>query len=174
LSKLSADELVRRTADGVYALALRLTGNAADAWDLAQDALLRAVTALDSFRGDADPRTWVYRITVNAWKNRVSSAGERLRRALTPLEGPDGAPAVGLPAGDPPADAALERGEEAEAVRRAVAGLDPVDRAALQLREFDGMSYDEIAVSLDVPIGTVKSRLHRARLTLAKALEGFK
>ena len=91
-----------------------------------------------------------------------------------PLEGDDGAPLPGLPAGDPPADAALERGEEAEAVRRAVASLDPVDRAALQLREFDGMSYDRIAEALDVPIGTVKSRLHRARLSLAKALEGLK
>lgn len=174
MSKLSADEFVRRTADGVYALALRLTGNAADAWDLAQDALLRAVRSLESFRGDSDPRTWAYRITTNAWKNRAASAGERLRRAQTPLEGPDGAPVPGLPAGDPPADAALVRGEEAEAVRRAVAALDPVDRAALQLREFDDMSYDQIAEALDVPIGTVKSRLHRARLSLAKALEGFK
>lgn len=174
MSKLSSDEFVRRTADGVYALALRLTGNAADAWDLAQDALLRAVGSLGSFRGDSDPRTWAYRITVNSWKNRVASAGERLRRAQEPLEGPDGAPVPGLPSGDPPADAPLERGEEAEAVRRAVAALDPVDRAALQLREFDDMSYEQIAEALDVPIGTVKSRLHRARMSLAKALEGFK
>lgn len=174
MSKLSADELVRRTSDGVYALALRLTGNAADAWDLAQDAMVRAVRSLGSFRGDADPKTWAYRITVNAWKNRVASAGERLRRESGPLEGPDGAPAVGLPTGDPPADEPLERGEEAQAVRRAVAALDPVDRAALQLREFDDMSYDQIAEALDVPIGTVKSRLHRARLSLAAALEGFK
>lgn len=174
MSKLSADELVSRTSDGVYALALRLTGNAADAWDLAQDSMLRAVRALDSFRGDADPRTWVYRITLNAWKNKVASAGERGRREQAPLEGPDGAPVPGLPAGDPPADAPLERSEEAEAVRRAVAALEPLDRAALQLREFDDMSYDQIAEALDVPIGTVKSRLHRARLSLAKALEGFK
>ncbi|MBI5594717.1 MAG: hypothetical protein HY928_01365, partial [Elusimicrobia bacterium] len=76
MSKLSPEELVRRTMDGVYALALRLTGNTADAWDLAQDALLRALKGLSAFRDDADPRTWVYRITVNAWKNRVASAGE--------------------------------------------------------------------------------------------------
>ncbi|TBR25190.1 sigma-70 family RNA polymerase sigma factor [bacterium] len=170
MSKLSADEFVRRTADGVYALALRLTGNAADAWDLAQDALLRAVKSLDSFRGDSDPRTWVYRITVNAWKNRAASAAERMRRASTPLDAGE-AGAVRLPAGDPPADVPLERGEAAEAVRRAVAALEPEDRACLQLREFDGLSYEEIASALDVPVGTVKSRLHRARLALAKALE---
>lgn len=170
MSKLSADELVRRTADGVYALALRLTGNTADAWDLAQDALLRAVKALDSFRGDADPRTWVYRITVNAWKNRAASAAERGRRAQTPLESAE-AGAVVLPGGDPPADVPLERGETAAAVQRAVAALEPEDRACLQLREFDGFSYEEIAESLGVPVGTVKSRLHRARLALARALE---
>lgn len=174
MSKLSADEFVRRTADGVYALALRLTGNAADAWDLAQDALLRAVRSLESFRGDADPRTWVYRITVNAWKNRVASAGERLRRAQTPLEPGDGRDGPELPGGDPPADVPLERDEAAEAVRKAVAALEPEDRACLQLREFDGLSYEEIARALDVPVGTVKSRLHRARLTLAKALEALR
>lgn len=174
MSKLSADEFVRRTADGVYALALRLTGNTADAWDLAQDALVRAVKALDSFRGDADPRTWVYRITVNAWKNRAASASERMRRAQEPLEPGDERGGPELAGGDPPADAPLVRGEEAEAVRAAVAALEPVDRACLQLREFDGLSYEEIAQALDVPVGTVKSRLHRARSALAKALDALR
>lgn len=157
--------------DGVYALALRLTGNTADAWDLAQDSLVRALRALAGFRGDADPRTWVYRITVNAWKNRLASAAERARRSSEPLDAPD---RPELPGGDPPAEAALERDERKAALDRALAALEPADRAALQLREFDGLSYDDIASALDVPVGTVKSRLHRARLCLAKAMEGFK
>lgn len=171
MSKLTADELYRRTSDGAYALALRLAGNPADAWDLAQDALARAVRALPDFRGDSDPRTWVYRIVVNAWKNRAASSGERARRASEPLDD-EGRPE--LAANDPPVDAGLERSEEARAVRAAVAALEPEDRACLQLREFDGMSYEEIAAALEAPVGTVKSRLHRARLALAKALEGMR
>ena len=174
MSKLSADEFVKRTADGVYALALRLTGNAADAWDLAQDALLKGVRALESFRGDSDPRTWAYRITVNAWKNKAASAAERMRRAAGPLGPADGRAGPELPGGDPPADVPLEREETAEAVRRAVDALAPEDRAALHLREFDGLSYEEIAEALAIPMGTVKSRLHRARLALANALEGLR
>ncbi|MBI5597365.1 MAG: sigma-70 family RNA polymerase sigma factor, partial [Elusimicrobia bacterium] len=79
-----------------------------------------------------------------------------------------------LPGGDPPADAPLEQRERRAALDRALAALEPADRAALQMREFDGLSYDDIAGALGVPVGTVKSRLHRARLALAKAMEGFK
>lgn len=159
--------------EGVYALALRLTGNPSDAWDLAQETLVKAVKSLAAFRDESDPRTWAYRITVNAWKNRVASAGERFRRATEPLEAPDGGPRP-LPAGDPPADEPLERAERKAAVEAALAGLEPEDRACLQLREFDALSYEEIAGTLQIPVGTVKSRLHRARLALAKALERYR
>ncbi len=157
--------------DGVYALALRLTGNTADAWDLAQDAMVRALKGLAAFRDDADPKTWVYRITVNAWKNRLASAGERARRSSEPLEA-EGRPE--LPGGDPPADAVLAQDERSRALAAAIAALEPEDRGALQLREFDGLSYEEIAGALGIPVGTVKSRLHRARLAVAKAMEDFR
>ena len=175
MSKLSADEFVRRTADGVYALAMRLTGNAADAWDLAQDAMLRAVSSLEAFRGESDPRTWAYRITVNAFKNARSSGAARFRSATASLDVPPEEGRAALdPAGDPPADAALERRAQGEAIERALAALSPEDRAALSLREFDDLSYAQIAEVLDVPVGTVKSRIHRARTELAKALENLR
>ena len=167
MSKLPPEEFVRRTMEGVYALALRLTGNPADAWDLAQESLMRALKGLASFRDDADPRTWVYRITMNAWKNRVASAPERFRKATGSLDGVQ-------PLGDPPAEAPLEEAERTAAVVKAIESLEPEDRACLQLREFDSLSYEEIAESLGIPVGTVKSRLHRARLALAKALEAYR
>lgn len=168
---IGPDELVQRHLQGVYNLAFRLTGNAADAWDLAQEALLRAIKALPGFREEASPATWLYRITINLWKNKTQSASSKWWRALLPLERPeDERPRE--PAGpDPEPSQALEREEEQGAVERALAGLSPEDRAALVLRELDGKSYQEISGILGVPMGTVKSRLFRARAALARELE---
>lgn len=163
LSKLTPDEFVRKTVDGVYSLALRLTGNASDAWDLTHDVLLKALQALPQFRGEADPRTWVYRITVNTWKNRAQSRAWRWWRRLLSLErAPETAPGP---------ERAIERREEAAAVEEALEQLSPEDRTVVLLREYEGKSYEEIADITGVPIGTVKSRLNRARTILARLLE---
>lgn len=169
---MTADELVERYLDRVYTLALRLTGNPADASDLAQDAMLRGLEGLPGFRGDADPGTWLFRITVNAWKNKVTSAGERFRRSAVPLDAPspDGGP-LDTPDREPPLDRGLESDEERAALEAALGALDPEDRAALVLRELEDKSYEEIAEILGVPVGTVKSRLHRARAGLAEHWE---
>ena len=167
MSKLTAEELVERTLDGAYALALQLAGNSSDAWDLAQEALLRAVRSLPGFRGESDPKTWVYRIVVNVWKNKMKSRAWRWWRGLSSL-GPD----MPEPASqEPPLDRGLQRQEELEALERCLAALEPEDRAALVLRELDGKSYEEISGILAVPMGTVKSRLYRARSALARLLE---
>lgn len=136
-----------------YNLALRLTGNAADAEDLCQDALLRAVKGWPLFRGESDPGTWLYRIVVNAWKN-----GLRARRPTAPLDE------------ELPARAPSGADEARDLIERALARLEPEERAVLVLRELDGRSYEEIAEVLDVPLGTVKSRLARARDALAAVL----
>jgi len=163
----------------VYNLAFRLTGNAADAQDLAQDSLVRAVRGLGSFRGDSDPGTWVYRITVNTWKNRVRS---EKRRAAWKTESLD-APAPGDAETDgkarqfaedaPPLDRPVEEQEIKQAVERAMAALEPEDRAILTLRDLDDRSYDDIAKALELPLGTVKSRLSRAREALRQRLKGY-
>lgn len=175
---LSEEELLERHSTMVYNLAFRLVGSPEDAEDLAQDALLRALQALPRFRGDSEISTWLYRITVNTWKDRVRS--ER-RRGLWRLvtfgllgdgdEDPAGAPE---PAADEPAvDAKLESADSSAAVRRALSELEADSRAVVVLRDLEGQSYQEIAVSLGLPEGTVKSRLSRAREALKLRLSRF-
>jgi RNA polymerase sigma-70 factor (ECF subfamily) len=154
----------------VYNLALRLTGNRADAEDLAQDALLRAIKALPRFRGESLASTWAYRITVNAWKNRVRSEKRRkFWRTVTLglVTGDDGEDEIrDIKADDPPLDADLAKAEKSAAVQKALLTLDGDDRAIVILREIEERSYEEIGSVLGLPQGTVKSRLFRARAKL--------
>jgi RNA polymerase sigma-70 factor (ECF subfamily) len=171
---VDADELIRRFGSKVYNLALRLTGNPADAGDLAQDALIKAVRGLPSFRG-GDPGVWTYRITVNAWKNflRAKAARRMLRFFSADGEGVESEPSD-APSPEPGPEAAALAADEKARVERALARLAPEERAVLVLRELDGRSYAEISESLDVPLGTVKSRLARARAVLAEELSEVK
>lgn len=152
----------------VYNLALRLSGNKADAQDIAQDAFLKAVRGLGNLREHSFAGTWLYRITVNVWKNRVR--GEKRRSIWKTLSldwGGDGeAPALQVKAPEAPADEALEKKDEKAALERALAQLDPEDRAILVLREIDGLSYAEISEIMEKPLGTVKSGISRAREAL--------
>jgi len=172
---VSEAEFLDKHAALVFNLALRLTGNKTDAEDLAQDALLRAVRALPGFRGESLASTWVYRITVNAWKNRVRA--EKRRKfwktvTLGLVSGDDGEDEVrDVKADDPPLDADLEKREKAAAVQKALLELDDDDRAIVVLREIEEKSYEEIGDVLGLAQGTVKSRLFRARAKLRTILE---
>ena len=164
-------------AQRVYNLALRLTGSPADAEDLAQDALIRALKALPGFRGEAAASTWVFRIVVNTWKNRVRSEKRRKLWLMLPLErffgrGEEESEEA-LKAEDPPLDAALEASETAARVQKALLTLDAESRAVVVLREIEGLPYEKIAQTLDLPEGTVKSRLSRARAALRERLKSF-
>ncbi|HEX4046822.1 MAG TPA: sigma-70 family RNA polymerase sigma factor, partial [Elusimicrobiota bacterium] len=123
---------MEKNAAAVFNLALRLTGNRADAEDLAQDALLRAVRALPGFRGDSLASTWVYRITVNAWKNRVRAEKRRKFWSAVTLglvSAPDGGErARDVKADEPALDAGLETAETSSAVQKALLELDGDDR----------------------------------------------
>ncbi len=159
-SKEAFGELVLRYHRSVMAIAYRMTGDAALADDAAQAAFLRAWTHLDDLRDPSAFRGWLYRLAVSA------SSDQRRQAARSggplPEELADGA--------DPEGDAlALER---ARAVRQAALALPEQCRAALILREYQGLSYREIARSLGVPIGTVMSRLNYARALLRAALTG--
>ena len=167
---MDADELVRRWGPFVYNLALRLTGNVADAQDLAQDSLLRAISSLATFRGE-NPAGWVARITANAWKNKIRSlSAKRVLRFFSPDgEGVEAEPAdVASPVPGPEAQAVVA--DEKSRIEAALAKLTPEERATLVMRELEGQSYAQIAEALDVPVGTVKSRLARAREAMAEAL----
>lgn len=173
---LSESEFLAKNAPLVYNLALRLTDNASDAEDLAQDALLRALKALPSFRGESSASTWAYRITVNAWKNRVRSEKRRGFWKTVSLSLFEGGPdeeseTRQFAADEPAAGAALETAESDSQVQRALGELDEESRAVVVLREIEGRSYAEIAEALGLPEGTVKSRLFRARQTLKEKLK---
>lgn len=153
----------------VYNLALRLSGNKADAQDIAQDAFLKAVRGLGNLREQSFAGTWLYRITMNVWKNRVRSEKRRSFWKTFSLglgDDEDEKPALQVQAPDDPVDAAIEKRDEKAALEKALAQLDPEDRAMLVLREIDGRSYAEIAGITDKPLGTVKSGISRAREAL--------
>lgn len=152
------DDLVGIYQDRVYQIAYRLTGNREDAWDAAQEALIRAYQGLRSFRGDAGFGTWLYRITVNAALDVVRRRPPRAHD-LDPM---------GIAADDPALEAA--RRDVQRRIHQAIAALPPGQRAAVVLRDVQGLSYEEIARIQQVPVGTVRSRLARARETLRRRL----
>ena len=160
------EELVRTHQHRIYALALRMLGNAAEAQDVAQEAFLRAHRGLAEFRGEARLSTWLYAIASRLCLNRLAGSERRLTRhgeeTLTRL--PDGRPGP---------DQTLERSEIEEALHRAIGELAEERRIVVILRDVEGLAYEAIAEALELPIGTVRSRLHRARLDLKEKLERF-
>lgn len=170
MTRMDGDELLRRYGRVVYNLALRLTGNPAEAGDLAQDSLVKALKGLPSFRG-GNAGVWIYRITMNAWKNLLRAKDARRTRRFFSADG-TGVESEPLDVASPEAgpEALAAAGDEKARLERALARLTPEERAVLVLRELDGMSYAEVAETLDLPLGTVKSRLVRARTVLADAL----
>jgi len=164
------EPLVREHQRHVYALAFRVTGNEQDAQDVAQDAFLRAYTSLKDFRGDCRFSVWLYRLTGNL---AIDFLRKSKRHSAVSLqqESDDGEEwELSLPDDAPSPEEQLTREETREQVREAMASLPERDRQILSLRELGGMSYEEIAEGLSLQIGTVKSRLNRARKKLCAAL----
>lgn len=173
---MTEEELLKEGSPLVYNLSFRLTGNAADAEDLAQDAMLRAIKGLGRFRGDSQLSTWLYRITVNTWKNRVRSEKRRGIWKMLPLDffsGDDREDEAPFKSEEPALDAGLEKNEKESAVQKALLELDEDSRAILVLREIEGQSYGQIAEALGLPEGTVKSRLSRSRSALKERLKSY-
>lgn len=168
--------LVTRYQDKIYGLCLRQLGEPQLAQDVAQDVFLAAYRALPNFRGEARFSTWLYRIAVNHCKNRRLHGRRRHRDAHEPLEGnyaDEDGQGRQLPSPEPGADAAQHQLEAAKHVHTALASLDDEQRQIVLLRDVDDMDYEQIAEILDVPRGTVKSRLHRARTELARQLQRY-
>lgn len=163
------EPLVLANQTRVYTIALRICGNEADAADAAQDAFIRAYTALGAFRGESRFSTWLCKLAGNAAIDLVRARRSANTVSMSELADEDGE----LP--DFPDDAPLpeteaERRELREEVRRAMAELPEDYRAILTLREIGELSYDEIGAALALEIGTVKSRLSRARRKLCAIL----
>jgi RNA polymerase sigma-70 factor (ECF subfamily) len=152
----------------VFNLAARLLGDGEEARDLAQDVFLQVFRTLDRFQGRSSLKTWIYRIVVNQCRNRQRWWRRRRRDRSRPLESMTDADQARLWAAreDGGPQAGLERLERARSMQAALLALSFDHRAILLLREVEGLSCEEIAGTLKVPAGTVKSRLARARESL--------
>jgi RNA polymerase sigma-70 factor (ECF subfamily) len=158
------EELVRAYQHRVFGIAVRMLGSRAEAEEVAQEVFVRVHRSVAGFRGDAALSTWLHAITSRVCLDRLAAAERKVVRqgdeALLTLR--DDHP-------DPPAT--LERKEMERALHRAIAELPDERRLVLVLRDLEGLAYDEIAAALGLEVGTVKSRLHRARLELKDRLE---
>ena len=171
------ERLVTERSGDVYALLYRLTADREEARDLTQETFLRAFQSISRFRGDADLKTWIYRIAVNQARNRWRWWRRRRRDVTVSLDATDGRREQPLVANlrnedaiDPEQET-LARERESH-LREALLRLRRTYREAVILRDVEGFSYEEIAATLQLNIGTVKSRLARGRLELRRILEG--
>lgn len=171
------ETLVNERSGEIYGLLYRLTENGEEARDLTQETFLRAFQSIGHFRGDSDLRTWIYRIAINQARNRWRWWKRRRRDVTFSIDAPDltGRPTLvatlkSEKEPDPEQNAIAH--ERERALRKALTGLRSVYREAVVLRDIEGFSYDEIATTLDISVGTVKSRLARGRQELRRKLEG--
>jgi RNA polymerase sigma-70 factor, ECF subfamily len=169
--------LVNERSGEIYGLLYRLTESSEEARDLTQETFLRAFQSIAHFRGDSDLRTWIYRIAINQARNRWRWWRRRRRDVTVSIDAPLPNGQVSLAAtlksdnGTNPETDALAR-ERERALRKALSSVKRVYREAVVLRDIEGFAYEEIAVALDISVGTVKSRLARGRQELRRKLEG--
>lgn len=155
--------LVIRYQHKVHKIAARFVGDSADAVDIAQEAFIKAYRAIGSFRGDSSFYTWLYRIVVNAAKSYLEANQKHVSDVDVDREDFEYKDTHGaLTYGDAP-DKIMESEELKGVIFRAIKELPEDQRQALVLREVEGMSYEDIAVVMKIPVGTVRSRIFRAR-----------
>ncbi len=159
-------ELYDAYGQRVYRLCLRMMGEPVDAEDTAQQVFLRVFQQASKFSGQSAFSTWIYRLAANHCLNALK--GRKRNTAVSILDMPDAVlPSDAVPS---PVEVAANADDRALAARL-LSALGPDDRAIIVLREIEGLSYRQVAYVLDVPIGTVMSRLHRARQALRAATE---
>ena len=164
------EKLVTEYEKAVYAIALRMTGNAEDAQDMTQEAFIKAYNSLQSFRGDSKFSVWLYRIVSNVCLDFLRSKNRRPTVSLS-VEDDDGEDAqLDVADESQSPELLLDRKLTRDSVRRGLDSLPPDYRQILLLREIQGLSYDEIAQALSLEVGTVKSRIFRARKRLCTFL----
>ena len=170
------EQLVTERSGEIYGLLFRLTENAEEARDLTQETFLRAFQNIGRFRGEADLRTWVYRIAINQARNRWRWWRRRRRDSTVSLDetqGQSNQPLIATLAqsSEDPEQQTLAHEREL-ALRSALQRLGRAYRETVILRDIEGFTYEEIATTLGINVGTVKSRLARGRQELRRKLEG--
>lgn len=170
-------DLVRLHQNRVFTIALRMIGDREEAADVAQDIFVTVFRSIRSFRGDSLFSTWLYRVAMNRTKNHIKYMHRRRQGLKVAWDARPGWEPTGTTGPHYPTVGRTERPDDAaatrELTRRAVEALGRIDqefREALVLHEIEGVSYEEIAAVTGVPEGTVKSRIHRARAALRKAV----
>lgn len=171
------DLLVTRYSDDLYGLLYRLTEDAEEAGDLLQETFLSALKAIQKFRGEADLKTWLFRIAINESRNRHRWWKRRKKEKTFSLDAPVGeslTPFSETMSGSfaTPEENAL-RQERQRLLIEALKDLPDIYREAIILCDIEGFSYEEIAQTLEINLGTVKSRIARGREELRKRLEGI-
>jgi RNA polymerase sigma-70 factor (ECF subfamily) len=162
------NELVRLHQAAVFRQLLRMIGDAAEAEDLAQEVFVTVFKAIETFRGDSRLATWIHRIAQNHARNRLKYHGRHKRRGDAPLEETT-EEAVAVPETGsrlPRPDHQVEAHQAELQIRLAITQLEPEQRTLIVLRDLENLSYEEIQEQTGLPSGTVKSRLHRARVAL--------
>jgi RNA polymerase sigma-70 factor, ECF subfamily len=168
------EELVQRHQTQIYRVAYRLTGNHDDAEDLAQEAIVEAFRAFDRYQPGTYFDRWLYRIMSRTY---IDTVRRRIRRPVVSLDAPMGG--VGEPLASVLGDSSQDPQQLTEtldldgAIQSALDRLPEEFRTAVILADIEGLSYDEVAVALRCPVGTVRSRLHRARQMLRAALRPY-
>ena len=169
--KSAFDLLVRKYQHKVVKLVLRYVRNPAEAEDIAQEAFIKAYRALPQFRGDSAFYTWMYRIAINTAKNSLASRDRSPIAYDLDLTDPEESHSVQTKLQDPDTPEGMALTEEIRGiVNSAIEGLPEELKTAIVLRELDGLSYEEIAAAMECPVGTVRSRIFRAREAIDKRL----
>jgi RNA polymerase sigma-70 factor (ECF subfamily) len=164
---------VLRYQDRVFRILLRMLGDRAEAEDLAQEVFISIFKAIDSFRGDSQLSTWVYRVASNHCRNRLKYLARRRQKLMDDFDEEHVAAAQGALSPDRQGtpDRLLEARQTESLLEEGLARLDDEQRELVVLREVEHLSYEEIMAITGLPEGTVKSRLHRARSALREHLE---
>jgi RNA polymerase sigma-70 factor (ECF subfamily) len=168
--KSAFDILVRKYQHKVVKLVSRYVKDHSEVYDVAQEAFIKAYRALPNFRGDSAFYTWMYRIAINTAKNYLVAQGRRLpnidieAQDAEQFEGESALKEYATP------ESMLRRDEVQNTVLKTIENLPDDLRTAIMLREIEGLSYEEIAEAMDCPVGTVRSRIFRAREAIDKTL----
>jgi RNA polymerase sigma-70 factor (ECF subfamily) len=186
LSKDTDQELVRRVQSGdksafdllfsryqqkIINLIGRYVKDSSEVQDVAQEAFIKAFRALPRFRGESAFYTWLYRIAINTAKNHLVSRGRRPPNTDVDIDDAELNPTSTVLQEAESPEAALARDQLSSGIDAAIAELPEDLRSAVTLREFDGLSYEQIAEIMDCPVGTVRSRIFRARESIERHIE---
>jgi RNA polymerase sigma-70 factor (ECF subfamily) len=175
--KVAFDRLVLKHKDRLFNLCYRLLGDYEEANDSAQETFIKVYRSLKRFRFESAFSTWLYRIAVNTCKNKLKSSAFRQKRKMVPLDNPIPAnlnsPGREIKDESPSPASALEKKERMRVIQEAINALPPEQKEVVTLRDIEGFSYEEVVEITGFSLGTVKSRLARARLDLRKKLRSL-